>query len=489
MNKIKTLFIVSLLLTCMYMPCIAAAGNNDGLRANDAQVNKTIGQVQAANVRTGSAGMGMDADAQAIRRDSRNDLQGARETYRNNRTPENQQMLVGAAQDHLLQMLDLMIERLELLQEQVEFAENSILVPEGASENIDRYIQRLESYKPEVESADTAADLRSVARSINQEWSSIRKEILHYAKYMAAARTAAYIDKAKYISDRLDAKITELGNEGVDTTDLRLNLEEFDAKIVCVEENYELAKAAVSDEAINSGEVQQYIRNASRCIREANQILREMFKELRALEGYRDGAVILNGTGTLEASGSGTAWIHGSPDLSLSCDYGTLMVHDRKGDMAITVTGNGVEDQSGRWTMYHGFDGTADITGSDVSVALVGSGIDLTVTGTGRAILVGDGTYHVTGSGGEAISSGDWQEPRDEYEIGIEAIVSEEGDYAGDDLADEAEDEPAANEAVNESVDDPANESDSGTDGGGDGDADTSGNETESGTDDSGAAS
>ena len=285
MNKIKTLFIVSLLLTCMYMPCIAAAGNNDGLRANDAQVNKTIGQVQAANARTGSAGMGVDAGAQAIRRDSRNDLQGARETYRNNRTPKNKQMLVGAAQDHLLQMLDLMIERLELLQDQIEFAEESDnMVPDGASENIDRYILRLESYKPEVESADTAADLRSVARSINQEWRSIRKEILHYAKYMAAARIDVYISKANSISDRLDAKITELGNEGVDTTNLRQNMDAFDAKIVCVEENYELAKAAVSDEAINSGEVQQYIRNASRCIREANHNLREMFRELRALE-------------------------------------------------------------------------------------------------------------------------------------------------------------------------------------------------------------
>ena len=426
MNKIKTLFIVSLLLTCMYMPCIAAAGNNDGLRANDAQVNKTIGQVQAANVRTGSAGMGMDADAQAIRRDSRNDLQSARETYWNNRTPENQQMLVGAAQDHLLQMLDLMIERLELLQEQIEFAENSILVPEGASENIDRYILRLESYKPEVESADTAADLRSVARSINQEWGSIRKEILHYAKYMVAARTEAYIAKADDISDRLEAKIIELGGEGVDTTDLRLNLDEFNEKLVCVKENYDLAKAAVSDDAINSGEVQQYIRNTSRCIREANNILREMFKELRALEGYRDGAVMLNGTGTLKANGSGTAWIHGSLDLALSCDHGTLTVHDRKGDMNITVTGNGAEDQTGRWTIYRGFDGTADITGSDVSVALVGSGIDLTVAGTGRAILVGDGTYQVRGSDDGLISSGDWQEQRDGYGNGREAKVSEE---------------------------------------------------------------
>jgi len=478
MNKLKTLFVVSLLLTCMYMPCIAAAGNNDELRANDAQVNKTIGQVQAANVRAGSAGMDLAADAQAIRKDVKDDLQRAREIYQNNRTPENQQMLTDTAKDHLLNMLDLMIERLELLQEQIEFAEdNSIIVPEGASENIDRYMLRLEGYKPEVESADTAADIRSVARSINQEWRSIRKEILHYAKYMAAARIDVYISKAKDISDRLDAKITELENEGVDTTDLSLNLDDFNEKIVCVEENYELAKAAVSDDNVNSGEVQQYIRNASRCIGEANQILREMFKELRALEGYRDGAVILNGTGTLGASGSGTAWIHGSLDLALSCDHGTLMVRDHKGDMDINVTGNGAKDQIGIWTMYHGFDGTADITGSDVSVALVGSGIELTVTGTGRAILV----------------AGDWQERRDGYEIGVEAIVSEEGVYAGDDLVDEAEDEPevngTANETVNESADDPANESDSGTDEGGDGDADTSGNETESGTDDSGVAS
>ena len=483
MNQIKTLFVVSLLLTCMYIPCIAAAGNNGGLRAYDAQVNKTIGQVQAANVRDGSAGIGMAADAQAIRRAGRNDLQRAREMYQNNRTPENQQMLTGAAKDHLLQMLDLMIERLELLQERIEFAEeNNILVPENASENIDRYILRLEGYKPEVESADTPADIRSVARSINQEWRSIRREILRYTKYMIAVRIEAYIDKAGDISDRLDVKISELEDEGADTTNLRQNQEDFKEKLVCVEENYELAKEAVSDDEINSGEVRQYIRNASHCIREANHILREIFRELRALEGYRNGAVILNGTGTLEASGSGTAWMHGSLDLALVCDYGTLMVHDRAGDMDINVTGNGVKDQTGRWTIYHGFDGTADITGSDVSVVLVGSGVELTVTGTGRVILVGDGTYQVSGSGGDVISSGDWQEPRDEYEIGIAESVSEEDESTGDESADET---------VNKSADEPANESDSETDEDGDGDADASGNETESesGTDDSGATS
>ncbi len=489
MKKITTLFVVSLLLTCMYIPCIAAAGNNDGLRAYDAQVNKTIGQARAANVSTGSAGLGMAATAQAIKGASGNGLNvdssglyRARDAYRNDRTPENRQMLMDAAKDHLLQMLDQMIGRLEILQEQIEFAEeNSIIMPKGASENIDRYILRLESYKPEVESADTEADLRSVARSINQEWRSIRKEILHYTKYMIAVRIDAYINKANDVSDRLDAKISELDDEGVDTANLRQNLDEFNEKLVCVEDNYALAKEAVSDDEINSGDVQQDLQKASRYIREANHILRDIFRELRALEGYRNGAVMLNGTGTLEASGSGTAWIHGSLDLALSCDYGTLMVHDRAGDMAITVTGNGVKDQSGRWTMYHGFDGTADITGSDVSVALVGSEVDLTVTGTGRAILVGDGTYQVSGSGGDVISSGDWQEPRDEYEIGVEAIVSEEDEYTGGESTDEAEDESAADETTNES--------DSGTDEVGDEDADTSGNETESGTDDGGAES
>jgi len=460
MNKIKTLFVVSLLLTCLYIPCIAAAGNNDGQHTHDAQVNRTIGQAHAASVRAGPAGMGVAADAQATRKGSKDDLQRAREAYRNDKTPENQQVLTDAAKDHLLQMLDLMIGRLEFLQERIEFAEkNDILLPDGASENVDRYILRFEGYKIEVRSADTATDIRSIARSINQEWRSSRREILHCTKYMLAARIELYLEKANNIYDRLDVKIGEHDDEGVDTTNLRQNQEDFKEALVCVEENYELAKEAASDDEVNSGEVQQYIQNASRCIREANNLLREMFRELRALEGYRNGAVILNGTGSFDASGSGTAWLHGSLDLTLVCDYGTLMVCDRAGDMEIAVTGNGVKDQSGRWTVYHGFDGTADITGSDVSVVLVGSGVDLTVTGTGRAILVGDGVYHVSGSGGDIISSGDWQEPRDEYKIGIDESVSEDGESTGDDSVDEAKDDTAANETVNES--------DSGTDGGG----------------------
>ena len=470
MNQIKTLFVVSLLLTCMYIPCIAAA-DDKGMHAYDVQANKTIGQAETANVRAGSAGVGMAADAQAVRKYGRDDLQRARKIYQDDKTPENQQMLMDAAKDHLLQMLDLMIGRLKLLQERIEFTEkNNILVPDGASENIDRYITRLEGYKTEVRRADTAADIRSVARSINQEWRSIRKEILHCTKYMLASRIELYLEKATDIADRLDVKIGKLDDEDVDTTNLRQNQKDFKEKLVCVEENYKLAKDAVSDDEINPGEVRQYIQNASRCIREANHLLREIFRELRALDGYRNGAVILNGTGTLEASGSGTAWIAGSLDLALVCDYGTLMLRDHAGDMEIKVTGNGVKDQSGRWTMYHGFDGTANITGSDVSVVLVGSGIDLTVTGTGRAILVGDGIYQVRGPGGDAISSGDWQEPRDEYELGVGESVSEEGESTGDKPADET---------VNESADDPANESDSGAYETEDGDADTPDNETE----------
>ena len=440
MNKIKTLFVVSLLLTCMYIPCIAAADNNGGLSAYDAQVIKTMGQ---ANTRDGSAEMGMAADAQAIRSNSRNDLQIARETYRNNKTPENQQMLMDAAKDHLLHLLDRMIDRLEILQERIKFAEeNRSRVPDGASETLNRYITKLESYKLKVENADTPDELRSVAQSINQEWRSIRRESLYYAKYLIAAHIELYLEKANNISDRLDVKIGERESEGVDTTDLRQNLDDFNAKIVCVEENYELAKDAVSNNEINPLDVRQYIQNSRRCIVEANHLLREMFKELRSLEGYSSGAVlsngtgtvVLTGTGTLEASGSGMVWIHGSPDLALSCDNGTLKLQDHAGDMKITVTGNGVKGQSGIWTMYRGFDGTTDITGSDVSVALVGSGIELTVTGTGQAILTGDGTYQVSGSDDSLISSGDWQEPRDGYEVGMDASVFEEAEFSGGEL-------------------------------------------------------
>ena len=278
MNQIKTLFVVSLLLLSACIPCVAAAGN-DGRP----QADKNIGQAPAADARAGPGGMMGDTAAEVKR---------AREMYLRDRTPENLEKLKDVEKDHFTQVIDTMIERLEVLQKRIKAAEDkNTMVPEGASDNIDKYIERLEEQKPNISAANTPDDIRAVARSIDMEWKSIRKEILHYTKFMIAVQIDMYIEKANNITDRLDARIAELGNDDVDTANMIQNLDEFKEKLGCVEENYKLAEDAIADDEINTGEVQQYIRNASSCIREANDCLGKVFREMRTLEGYESGDV------------------------------------------------------------------------------------------------------------------------------------------------------------------------------------------------------
>jgi hypothetical protein len=171
--------------------------------------------------------------------------------------------------------------------------------------------------------------------------------------------------------------------------------------------------------------------------------------------------VILDGTGTLTAEGSGTALVRGDIEMQLSADAGTLSVCDRAGDMVINVTGEGTRTEDGSIVVYTGFNGEAAITGSDVVVTIIGTGIELTVEGTGTAVLIGTGSYEVIGG-----RSGEWRnpdlidsEPATESETAVESEGADgnetdggSGDEAeGEDGIDTGNETEAGNESVNTS--------------------------------------
>ncbi|MEA1865828.1 MAG: hypothetical protein U9N46_11700 [Euryarchaeota archaeon] len=409
MKQMKAIFAVSLLLACAFMPCVAAAeGVNEDETKYDAVYDEYADEIVETSPLTQNKGAHAMNDIRGMR--GKNDMQGMGQGY----------ATADDAESRLMHVLDEMTGRLETLQERLETAEeNSILIPENASENIDRYIMRLDGYRDEVEATETPADYRSVARAIRNEWRLIHRELARCTELLLTARLDECLEKTSPICEDLDARIEELKEDGLNTTDLELKMDALFGTLDCARENYELALEAASSDDVDPAEVRQHIHDATRCARDANPIMRDVIREVRMLSCYWDRAVVLNGTGTLEASGAGTAVVKGSLSPSLTADYGTLMVRDRAGDLKITVTGNGVKDQAGKYIIYHGFDGTVDLTGSDVAVTMIGSGVDMTVTGTGRAILVGEGSYGVTaGAGGIGdceIASGDWQEPDEDY--------------------------------------------------------------------------
>lgn len=118
--------------------------------------------------------------------------------------------------------------------------------------------------------------------------------------------------------------------------------------------------------------------------------------------------VIVAGTGTLTAQGTGKAVLRMEGCLNVSFD-GKLKIVDRDGDADIQVNGSGpliVRTRGDAQVyIYRGFNGEATVTGGDFSAKMIGKNINLTATGTGIAKLRGDGSYNTNGG-----ASGNWSD-------------------------------------------------------------------------------
>ncbi len=131
--------------------------------------------------------------------------------------------------------------------------------------------------------------------------------------------------------------------------------------------------------------------------------------------------VDVEGSAVLHATGDGIATIHGMPAdyINMSGD-GVLYIVDRAGDASINVTGEGtrreIEVRGETVIMYRGFNGRAEVSGSDVLVRLIGENIVLDAAGQGRAMLRGTGTFQLQRRDGSH-RDGNWASPGAEIEL------------------------------------------------------------------------
>lgn len=359
-------------------------------------------------------------DARQSYQDSREQFLDARARLENSRTSATIFDLKNSTRNFLFHTIDYTILRLEVMEARAIRTEEGDFAPFMISDNIEDYIYQLEDLEDDVEAAGTSEEFQAVIREIRDIWQHANLESRYFILGTASNRVDSFLVRGESISDRIKVEIERLADEGVDTEKPERLLDEYNGALEKAKDTHGEVKDlfgthnGFDDDGVfeDAEEARQFLDEANSLMKETHQqlkdvtaVLREIFAELKQ---HRSGSADLSGTGKLTASGTGKATISGDVEVEIIAKSGVLTITDYDGNAKVDVTGYGTKEDIGDDVVrYSGFDGTASISGSSVTVVILGDDIELTSKGTGSVVLRGYGTYDVE-KDGQLIASNDW---------------------------------------------------------------------------------
>jgi len=339
--------------------------------------------------------------------------------------------LVLKAQEYLETAINHTISYLDVLKSRAEKPENQGIIPFNVSTNIDAHIAELEQLRTKVEQDNTTEEFRADNTELKNIYSRIRLETQYDFAILLDNSIDTFITKSDNVSARLNTEIQNLKSNGTDTSNLEAiaaNFTNLMQEARAGQQKTEVLLAAHtgfdnSGMVINNTDAQAFLKNVDdsqkqtiKTLRDASRLLQDFVGDFRKLSGGnaktggkqgneengRGGKVLVKGTGTLAANGSGRAVIEGNVTVNLSGTNITLIVSSN----AAVSTDSGTNQSLGNGQVkYQGFN-SATITGDNIRVGISGNNISLNATGTGAAVLNGKGTYTTQNAFGV---SGEWK--------------------------------------------------------------------------------
>jgi len=329
---------------------------------------------------------------------ARADFLQVRARWRGDRTDQNLADLVQAGKEATLKGCDVVIKYCEMLRVQVE-ATRGLSDNEKAPlyDEIDGYISELQAKRVSVQNAGNAQELRTAAGELWRYWLQIRVRLKQITAQLIVAWADAVVQRLEAFVGRIEARIQQLKDNGIDTTSLEGWLDEFNSKI-------DSAKQRIADAENKVGQITDDITfieifgTAIREIREGVLYLRDALKRLRDIVSdmrSKGHTVTLSGSGTLIGHGDGRAYISGTGVVHvLAPIQGTMLVSPNAN---VTTVGEGTKTMlENGWVQYQGY-GSGMVTGTDIVVDISGNGISILAAGTGTAVLTGTGWYRTYG--------------------------------------------------------------------------------------------
>jgi hypothetical protein len=346
--------------------------------------------------------------------DAKKQFENALKQFNTKKDSKSKEDLLLKTKDYLEKAIDHLVSYLKVLKSRAEKSDNTGIIPFDVSKNIDAHLAQLEQLRTKVRQANSTQELRDANKELKELWVKIRLETRYDFAILLNNRIDTFITKADNISARLDAAIQNLKSKGKDTSDLEKSAATFNSLVKeakdarrNIEDLFATHSGFASDgTVINIKDAEAFLRKADNLQKEtikklkaASRQLQDFVRDFRKLSG---GKVVVSGTGTLTANGSGRAVIEGNVTVTLSGINGTLKVSSN----ANVVTDGGTNETLGNGEIkYQGFS-SATITGNNIRVEVSGNNINLTATGTGSAVLSGHGTYKTEKDFG---ISGEWK--------------------------------------------------------------------------------
>ncbi|WP_321430217.1 hypothetical protein [uncultured Methanolobus sp.] len=205
------------------------------------------------------------------------------------------------------------------------------------------------------------------------------------------------IKKSESMVQRLENATEKLEEKGNNVSDLKGMIINYGT--IVSESGFYLEMA---NNASSEAEMQKYLELSRESIILANSELKPILYEIKQ---YLPGPIMLENN-TLGAEGSGVAIFSGDTNLSFFLSEGKFSVVDFNGDIVIDINADYKQDlspdrESADLIMPHSMasyvevTGNVSMSGSGYTIAIMADRMSLTVTGSGEAELIGNGTYHI----------------------------------------------------------------------------------------------
>jgi hypothetical protein len=219
----------------------------------------------------------------------RNNYQTSRKNFlairKNLRSGNYDEQDLNITREYLNASIDYMIAHLERVQYNLEQADSN--GTEARITAIEDIISQLQEEKTAIGKAEDLEDLTNETESVRGVWNNVRNRTAVETGETACEKIDGSVNKSESISNKIEKEIESLNKTGVNTTNLETKLASYNALMDSARENNEAAKKIYTKENATEEELQKadgYMQNALKEIKEANQVLKEIFGEL---EQYR----------------------------------------------------------------------------------------------------------------------------------------------------------------------------------------------------------